>query len=222
MSPEGLIRHLLREHPGRVAVLSSFGTEAAVLLHLVAGIDRSLPVLFLETGQHFPETLTYRAALAERLGLRDVRDLRPDPASLASLDPDGTLWRRAPDQCCALRKVFPLDAALEGFDVLLDGRKRHHGAERAALEPVRREDGKLRVSPLALWDAARIAAYRTGHGLPDHPLFAQGYASIGCAPCTSPTRPGEAPRAGRWRGTGKTECGIHHSPSLNDNNKALT
>ncbi|RVT91648.1 phosphoadenylyl-sulfate reductase [Rhodovarius crocodyli] len=222
MTPEGLVRHLLREHPGRVAVLSSFGAEAAVLLHLVAGIDRAMPVLFLETGKHFPETLAYRAALASRLGLRDVRDLLPDPALLAGLDPDGTLWSRAPDQCCALRKVFPLDAALEGFDVLLDGRKRHHGAERTALQAVRQEDGKLRVSPLALWDSVHIAAYRAEHDLPDHPLFARGYASIGCAPCTSPTRPGEPPRAGRWRGTGKTECGIHHTPSRNDNNKALT
>lgn len=211
LPPPALLAALAARHAGRLAILSSFGTEAAVLLHLASLVDRAMPVLFLDTGRHFPETLAHRNALARRLGLTGVRDIRPDPREAAAEDPRGDLWSRDPDACCALRKLRPLAAALAEFDVLVDGRKRHHGGGRAALDIFRIEEGRLRASPLLHWDAAEIEAYRARHDLPAHPLAARGYASVGCAPCTTPVAAGEAPRAGRWRGTGKTECGIHAS-----------
>ena len=207
-----LLRPLIeREFPGRIAVVSSFGAESALVLHLVAAIDPATPVIFLDTGQHFPETLAYRDELTGRLDLRDVRTVRPEPADLQHRDPDGTLWQRSPNLCCHLRKVLPLRRALAGFDAWITGRKRLHGAVRAGLEPIEVADGKIKINPLADWDAARIAETFASTGLPRHPLVADGYASIGCAPCTRPTRRGEPPRAGRWAGSEKTECGIHWS-----------
>lgn len=205
-----LRRVLLRRFPGRIALVSSFGTESAVLLHLVAGIDRMVPVIFLDTGQHFPETLAYRDALCARLGLTDLRNARPAPAHLAAADPAGTLWARDPDACCWHRKVEPLDTALAGFDAWITGRKRFQGALRARLPALEQgPDGRVKVNPLAGWSAEEIDAYRARHDLPPHPLAGRGFRSIGCAPCTHAVRPGEPPRAGRWAGRGKTECGIH-------------
>lgn len=200
---------LARRWRGRVALVSSFGADAAVLLHLVAAADPDLPVLFLDTGKHFPETLAYRDALAARLGLRDVRSIPPDPAAIAARDPFGGLFAFDPDACCALRKVAPLAAALAPFDLWLSGRRRAQASTRQALPLVEAEDGRLKANPLAAWGGADIAAYRRTHALPPHPLVARGYPSIGCAPCTSPLAAGEPERAGRWRGTGKIECGIH-------------
>ena len=202
--------HALRvEFPGRVAVVSSFGVESAVLLALVAEVDPSVPVLFLETGRHFEETLTYRAELAAHLGLTGVRDLAPDVAALATVDPDATLAGRDPDACCFVRKVAPLEAALAGFDAWVSGRKRHQAATRAALPARETVDGRLKLNPLASWTAAALAAEHRRRKLPTHPLVAFGYRSVGCAPCTRPVAPGEDDRAGRWAGMAKTECGIH-------------
>ncbi len=210
--PDGvaLLRHAIRAaFPGRIAVVSSFGAESAVLLALVAEIDPRTPVLFLETGQHFRETLAYRAALAAQLGLSDVRDIRPDPAALAHGDPSGDLWRVDPDACCARRKIAPLAAALAPFDAWVSGRKRFQAASRRHLPLIELIDGKVKINPLADWDAARIAAEFAARALAPHPLLAQGFRSIGCAPCTRPTQPGTDPRAGRWVLHAKTECGIH-------------
>lgn len=209
LPPTALLAWLLARHPGRVAILSSFGAEAAILLHLAARVDLAIPVLFLDTDRHFPETLAHRDALMRRLGLTDQRDIRPDAAEVMAEDPFGGLCVTGPDACCALRKVRPLERALAGFDVIVDGRKRHHGQSRSALAIVRQDGPRLRASPLVAWEAAEIAAYRQRHDLPAHPLEAQGYASVGCRPCTSPVAAGEGPRAGRWRGAEKTECGIH-------------
>lgn len=206
---QGLIAAALARHPGRAAVVASFGAESAVLLHLVAIVDPGVPVIFLDTGKLFPETLAYRDRLAARLGLTDMRSVGPDPAALARADPAGDLWRRDPDRCCALRKVEPLARALAGFDLWINGRKRHHGGVRGSLRPVERVGERVKLNPLAAWRPARIAAYFRRHDLPRHPLEAEGYASIGCAPCTAPVAAGENPRAGRWRGSDKTECGIH-------------
>jgi phosphoadenosine phosphosulfate reductase len=202
-----------REFPGRIALVSSFGAEAAVLLDLVARIDRTVPVLFLETGKHFGATVAYRHALAEHLGLTDVRDVRPDPADLAAHDPDGTLHARDPDACCAIRKVWPLETALDGFAAWFTGRKRFQTASRGALPAVEAADGRIKVNPLARWGAEDLARYYEARGLPRHPLHAEGYPSIGCAPCTRPVAPGEDPRAGRWAEQDKTECGIHGGPA---------
>ncbi len=196
--------------PGSIALVSSFGTESAILLHMIAGIDKATPVIFLDTGKLFAETLAYRDELIARLGLTDVRSIRPDAKQLAAYDPDGTLWQRDVDLCCALRKTNPLDAALEGFTAWITGRKRSQGGSRAEMNLVEPgPDGRTTVNPLAYWEDADIEAYFVTHNLPRHPLQAEGYTSIGCATCTLRPRPGEDKRSGRWAGLDKTECGIH-------------
>lgn len=216
MHAEALLRSMLRDRfPGRIALVSSFGAESAVLLHMVAAIDRATPVIFLDTGKLFVETLRYRETLATRLGLSDVRTARPDPARLAKVDPRGDLWRSDPGACCWHRKVEPLDAALDGFAAWITGRKRFQGGVRGALDPIEQEPGRrVKVNPLADWSGADITDYFARYDLPPHPLAAHGFRSIGCAPCTRAVRIGEDPRAGRWAGSAKTECGIHlHRPA---------
>jgi phosphoadenosine phosphosulfate reductase len=200
---------ILEEFPGRIAVVSSFGAESALVLALVAQVDPATPVIFLETGQHFEETLAYRDELTARLGLSDVRAIRPEPAVLQANDPRGDLWRRNADLCCSLRKVLPLERALSGFSAWITGRKRFHGGERAALPHVEASGLRIKINPLAGWSAAQMAAAFEVANLPRHPLVEEGYTSIGCAPCTQRPAAGEAGRAGRWAGSTKTECGIH-------------
>jgi phosphoadenylyl-sulfate reductase (thioredoxin) len=194
---------------GRIAVLSSFGAEAAVGLHMIARIDKSVPVLFLDTGRHFAQTEQYLRTLIDRLGLTDVRSLKPDAGEAKTLDPDNTLWRSDPDACCAMRKVRPLNAALGEFDALITGRKRFHGGDRLVLPVVERIDGRVRVNPLASWSGVEVAEYFNRFDLPRHPLTEMGYASIGCWTCTAPAQDDTSIRAGRWPGQDKTECGIH-------------
>ena len=209
LAPAAVVALLAERERGRIALVSSFGTESAVLLHMVALADPALPVILLDTHKLFPETLAFRDELVARLGLRDVRTITPDPAALAGRDAFGGLWALNPDACCTLRKVEPLTAALAPFTIWLNGRKRAHGGAREALPLVEAVDGKLKVNPLAAWDGDAVEAWRVAHDLPSHPLAAFGYASVGCTTCTSPVAAGQAIRAGRWRGTGKTECGIH-------------
>jgi phosphoadenosine phosphosulfate reductase len=200
---------LTSEFSGRIALISSFGADAAVLLHLTAQIDRNVPVLFLDTGKHFLETLTYRDILVGRFGFTDARSLEPAPADLARDDAAGDLWSKNPDRCCHLRKVIPLDTALRPFDAWITGRKRFQTSQRAALSFAEVSDGKIKINPLATWDEARINQAFKDFKLPRHPLFDEGFASIGCAPCTRRILEGEDSRAGRWSGREKTECGIH-------------
>lgn len=208
-SAEEILDHAIREEfPGRIALVSSFGAESAALLHLVAEIDPATPVIFLETGKHFAQTLSYRNKLARRLGLTDVRDIVPDADDLARRDPEGDLWRRDADACCALRKVEPLRGALDGFDAWITGRKRFHGGGRANLPAFEASAGRYKVNPLIQWSGEDVQAYRERHDLPSHPLVEQGFPSIGCWPCTHPAKSDDV-RAGRWRGAAKTECGIH-------------
>ena len=194
---------------GDVAVVSSFGAESAVLLHLIAQADRNVPVLFLDTGKHFPETLEYRDLLVERLGLTNLQILRPDAEQLAARDDSGLRWSYDPDGCCEIRKVVPLEKALAPLDASITGRKAFQSSTRAALPRFELDGDRLKVNPLIDWNKADIDAYFEEHDLPRHPLEAQGYPSIGCAPCTSKVKPGEDPRSGRWSGWDKTECGIH-------------
>jgi len=208
---EELLRPMIEdEFSGRLAVVSSFGAESAVLLMLVAAVDPAVPVIFIETGKHFPETLDYRDRLVDRLGLRDVRAVEPAPRDLHAADAAGDLWQRNPDHCCRVRKVLPLQRALNGFEAWITGRKRFTGGERAGLQAIEAVDGRVKINPLAAWPAARIAAAFKEADLPRHPLVARGYLSIGCAPCTGRLDGrSDAVRSGRWAGTGKTECGIH-------------
>lgn len=198
----------------RFAVTSSFGADSAVLLHLLARVDRHVPVLFLDTGFHFAETLTFRRDLAARLGLSDVRDLEPALSVAEQRREHGAgLYFRNPDRCCALRKVAPLEAALADFDGWATGVRRRQTLERADTPVVstqlRGDRTLVKVSPLAGWTDADVDAYLARHDLPRHPLADAGYPSIGCAPCTRRVAPDEDPRAGRWEGRAKTECGIH-------------
>ncbi|MFT8540625.1 MAG: phosphoadenylyl-sulfate reductase [Acetobacter sp.] len=194
----------------RLAVMSSFGAESALLLAFVAEAERDMKVLFLNTGKHFPQTLAYRRELADVLGLSNVEDIGPSPEQVSDRDPTGELWAFDPDACCKLRKVEPLNVASLPYNVLVTGRKRGQAATRAAMEIVEeRGDGQIRINPLAFWSAQDIATEMQRRALPPHPLVAEGYLSIGCAPCTRPVDGHEDARSGRWSGLNKTECGIH-------------
>lgn len=194
---------------GEVAVVSSFGTESAVLLHLIAEADRSVPVIFVDTLKMFPETLEYRDLLMDRLGFTDSRVVTPDPTVLAAKDANGLRWSFDPDGCCDIRKVEPMARAKDGLDSWISGRKAFQSVTRKNLPRFEVEDGRLKLNPLGDWDKAALEAYFEAHDLPRHPLESQGYLSVGCEPCTSKVLPGEDPRAGRWRGWDKVECGIH-------------
>jgi phosphoadenosine phosphosulfate reductase len=200
-----------REH---LAVVSSFGTESAALLKVMADVEPAIPVIFLDTGWLFEETLAYRDTLIATLGLRDVRSIQPLEATLSREDPDRELWFSDPDACCRIRKVEPLARALAPFDAWVNGRKRFQGGARAVIPVVEDDGARLKFNPFANVSREEIAAIYTLAKLPPHPLVATGYLSVGCMPCTSRTSPDEDARAGRWRGRPKTECGIHTVKSL--------
>ncbi|WP_165354708.1 phosphoadenylyl-sulfate reductase [Tropicimonas sp. IMCC6043] len=198
-------------HPltGRTAMVSSFGADSVVLLHLLSLVAPATPVLFIDTQMLFPETLDYQRDVAQALGLTGIRVIRARAMHLAQRDPANALHLSDPDACCDLRKTEPLARALAPFDGWISGRKRFQSGTRARLPLVEEDAGKLKINPMADWTGEEIADYIATHDLPRHPLVAKGYPSIGCAPCTSPVAEGEDPRAGRWRGRDKVECGIH-------------
>lgn len=198
---------------GDLAAVSSFGADSAALLHMIATIDRALPVIFLDTGKHFGETLDYRDALADDLGLENLRIVAPRDTALASGDPSGLLHRSDTDACCEIRKVEPMARAVAPFHAWFTGRKQFQAASREALLTFEAVGSRIRINPLARWKTGDLAEYMRAHGLRAHPLVAYGYLSIGCFPCTAPVAPGDDARSGRWAGQAKTECGIH-LPSL--------
>lgn len=205
-----MLRTLFAEKTlGRIATVSSFGTESAVLLHLVAQADPTVPVIFVDTLKMFPETLAYRDELVSRFGIRNSETVAPDPEVLAKKDETGLRWSYDPDGCCAIRKVEPLARAKQGLDSWISGRKAFQAATRQNIPRFQVENGQMKLNPLGDWTKANLEAYFAENDLPRHPLEAQGYPSIGCEPCTSKVLPGEDPRAGRWRGWDKVECGIH-------------
>jgi phosphoadenosine phosphosulfate reductase len=206
--PRTVLEAAVETFGDKLALVSSFGAESAVLLDIAARVKADIPVLFLDTGMLFGQTLDYRKQLAQRLGLTDVRDLRPHYQDLATADPEAKLWQSDTDACCHVRKVMPLDRALGEFEAWITGRKRFHGGERLGLKVVEHLDGKVKFNPLANWAKADLDAYAAEHDLPAHPLVAQGFPSIGCWPCTQPADDGDV-RAGRWKGLDKSECGIH-------------
>jgi phosphoadenosine phosphosulfate reductase len=197
------------EFPGRIALVSSFGANSVVLLHLVASVDRATPVIFIDTSKIFGSTHRYRDEIVARLKLSDVRIAQPDLAALTAQDADSVLWLRNPDKCCSIRKVAPLSRALFGFDAWISGRKRYQGGARTSLPRIEADGNRIKINPIADWTREDIGAYLARHDLPEHPLVADGFRSIGCMPCTTRAADGEDERDGRWRGTDKTECGIH-------------
>ncbi|MFG1417985.1 phosphoadenylyl-sulfate reductase [Xanthobacter sp. V0B-10] len=207
--PEKIIEIALALFPGRIAAVSSFGTESVVLLHMIAQVSKAAPIVFLDTGHLFPETLAYRDQLVELLGLTQVLTFSPDPQALADRDKDAGLWAEDPDACCAVRKVEPLARALAPYAAWINGRKRYQAQTRSTIPVVEGDGARVKFNPLATLGREDLLAYMERQGLPHHPLEKHGFLSIGCMPCTSRVKPGEDPRAGRWRGRAKTECGIH-------------
>ncbi|MFC3052464.1 phosphoadenylyl-sulfate reductase [Kordiimonas pumila] len=218
--PSEVIAGALKYFGPKMAIVSSFGAESAVLLHIAASVSKDIPILFLDTGKLFGETKRYRDTLIQEMGLTDVRSISPDKEDLQTNDPKGNLWNSTPNQCCYIRKVKPLDNVLSGFQAWASGRKRFQGGVRSLLPHFEAGDGRVKVNPLAFWNKDDIAEYIDKHNLPRHPLVAEGFASIGCMPCTDRVEEGENERAGRWRGQAKTECGIHLS--LAENTRILS
>lgn len=210
LSAEQALRRSIEEYGGKIVLASSLGVDSAVLLHMVAQIDKSVPVIFLDTGKHFRETLGYRDLLVSDLGLTDFRNIIPDRADLKKFDPQGTLNETDPDACCGIRKVAPLDGAISGFTARITGRKRYQTPDRKDMPILETGGRQVKVNPLAYWSAKDVTAYMRKHDLPPHPMLALGFLSIGCQPCTTRVADGEDPRAGRWRNHDKTECGIHY------------
>ena len=208
-SAELTLRKAIKKYQGDIVLATSMGVDSAVLLHMVSRIDPSVPVIFLDTGKHFRETLGYRDELVSRFGLTDFRNITPDQAAIDTEDPDGKLNQSEPDSCCNLRKVRPLDGVINGFGARITGRKRYQTPERANMAILEEGGSQAKVNPLAYWSAKDVTSYMRQHDLPPHPLLTLGYLSIGCQPCTTRVAPGEDPRAGRWRNSDKTECGIH-------------
>ena len=212
-APDIILKRAFDVYGGRIAMLSSFGAEAALGLKFLADAAPDTPVLFLDTHRHFPQTLSYRDRLVARFGLRDVRVIEPDAAEAATEDADNQLYARDSLACCALRKVRPLERALEPFDAVITGRKRHHGGARSAVKAVEFDGERVRINPLAFLSAEDIAHGFKALDLPRHPLVAEGYASIGCWPCTAPTGD-TGSRDGRWAGQDRSECGIFDAAQI--------
>jgi phosphoadenosine phosphosulfate reductase len=209
-SPAEIVAYALRiVGRERLAVVSSFGTESAALLKVAADVDPAIPVLFLDTGHLFEETLAYRDTLIAALGLSDVRSIKPLEEALLREDPDRELWFSDPDACCRIRKVEPLARALKPFSAWINGRKRFQGGLRAAIPVVEDDGARLKFNPFANVSREELAAIYAQAKLPAHPLVEKEFLSVGCMPCTSRTSGSEDARAGRWRGRSKTECGIH-------------
>lgn len=214
---------LHQEFEKQVALFSSFGADSALLISLVAEIDPSTPVLFLDTEKHFEETIEYVEALKKHFGLTDLRILKPDPNIVKNIDSNGTLWSTQPNRCCWMRKVEPLNRAVKemGLTALITGRKRYQTHERGDMTYFQiDEDGVFRINPLAYWTREEIRAAFAAGNFPVHPLVAKGYKSIGCEPCTLPVAEGQDERDGRWAhtmnlyGEKKNECGLHLDKSV--------
>lgn len=200
---------ILNQFAERITVVSSFAAESAVILHMVSKISPTTPIIFLNTGKHFGETLRYKDMLQSRLGLVDVRSMAPDPRDIENVDPQGTLAMSNSDECCRIRKVIPLERGLSNFDAWITGRKRFQSEARQDLKLAEWKNGMFKINPLANWGPDTVDDYIKEHNIPRHPLVRDGYMSIGCMPCTDRVAPGDDPRSGRWGGLTKSECGIH-------------
>ena len=208
---EDLIRWAVQEFKPDLAMSTSFGAESAVLLHLVTQIHPTIPVLFTNTGFHFKETLEHRDRLVKQLNL-NLRELKPEMPTEEFLAKNGKLYERDPDSCCAQNKIAPFEKALKDYKAWITGIRHNQAATRRTAQFVENYRDKLvKVNPLLNWTGKMLWDYAKKYDLPYHPLWEKGYLSIGCSPesCTRPVQLGEDPRAGRWAGKNKVECGIH-------------
>lgn len=210
LSAEMALKKACEAYEGQIVLASSLGVDSVVLLHMVSKINPDLPIVFLDTGKHFRETLAYRDMLIDDLGLTNFQNITPDIDELKAEDPNGELNKTEPDSCCDLRKVRPLDRVIRNYEARITGRKRYQTPQRANMPILETGGEQVKLNPLAYWTAKDVTAYIRRHDLPPHPMLALGYLSIGCQPCTTRVAAGEDPRAGRWRHSDKTECGIHY------------
>jgi phosphoadenosine phosphosulfate reductase len=208
--PEEILQRAAAAFPGKVALSSSFQTQSVPLLHLLSRFAPEIPVLFLDTGYHFPETLAFRDRLVREWGLRleVLRAAMPLVEVTRRYGPD--LFRSDPDLCCEIHKVEPMRRAVRGLEAWISGIRRDQTAVRQNAQIVEAAPGGLmRIHPLLNWTERDVWSYMHRYDLPSHPLFEQGYESVGCAPCTAPVQIGDGARSGRWQGTNKAECGLH-------------
>ncbi|MDB2414958.1 phosphoadenylyl-sulfate reductase [Rickettsiales bacterium] len=216
-----LLESVVKDNPGKVALMSAFNPEDVILSYWLSEFAPSTPILFLDTKKHFPETLRYKDAIVKQLGLKDVRVFEPKEELINNIDKDGELWKYQVNRCCWLRKVEPIERGIKegGFNILITGRRIEQTPERTDMKFIEEdsEKGQIKINPLMNWTRDERDDYMKEHNLAHHPLYDLGYLSIGCAPCTTPIFAGENERAGRWRHTktgedkGKTECGLHVS-----------
>lgn len=207
--PSQIITWAVKNFPGSVAISSSFGAESACLLHMATRVQPDIPVLFVNTGFLFPQTLGFKEMLKQSLGLHVV-EFTPKVPHAEWEATRGKLYETDPDGCCAVNKVEPIARAIEGLSCWMSGVRRDQTAYRAGMSYVeRKKDGVYKVSPLAAWSTRQVHEYITEHKLPYHPLWEKGYTSIGCEPCTMVPGDPNDPRSGRWKGQNKKECGIH-------------
>jgi len=216
---EALLKSMINdEFKGKIALVSSFGADSAALIKLVADVNPSTPILFIDTGKHFKDTLTYVKELEAFFGLKDVRYIKPDEKLISNIDKDGELWKTQVNRCCWLRKVKPMEVELAKgeFQAIITGRKRFQTGARNEIDNVELfDDGIFRVNPFCMWNKDDVKKVYTNNNIPVHPLIAKGFPSIGCEPCTKEVKPGEDERSGRWAhtvdmsGVQKEECGIH-------------
>ncbi len=194
----------------RIAATSSFQTQSVALLHIISLVRPDLPVIFLDTGYHFPETLSFRDKLSESFGL-NLRIIRPRMSKHDLAEKYGeALYRRDPDLCCYINKVEPMQFALKELDAWISGIRREQTANRSGAQIVEAlPDGRIKINPVATWSHSDLWSYIHKNNLPVHPLFGKGYLSIGCAPCTKPVTKDMDERSGRWSESSKTECGLH-------------
>ena len=209
-SPYKILAWAVRTFGQEIVMSSSFQQQSLALLHIVSQVAPELPVLFVDSGHHFPETLAFKEQITRQFGL-NVIDLHPAMSPKeqeAEYGPE--LWKHQPDLCCYLNKVEPMQDALRAYRAWITGIRRDQSAHRARAKVVEvRKDGLIKVNPMVMWTQADVWRHIKSHHLPTHPLYARGYKSIGCAPCTQPAGKGSRERAGRWPGRHKTECGLH-------------
>ncbi|NNE58811.1 MAG: phosphoadenylyl-sulfate reductase [Hellea sp.] len=210
LSASEALRRAIKEYDGNLVLASSMGVDSSVLLHMVAEIDKNLPIIFLDTGKHFRETLHYRDKLVSMLGLTNLINIAPDRQEIKTEDPHSDLNQTNADACCDLRKVRPLSRKIFDYKVRITGRKRFQTPDRRNLPILQTNDEQVKLNPLAYWSAKDVTAYMRKHKLPTHPLLSLGFLSVGCQPCTTRVSDGEDARAGRWRNLDKDECGIHY------------
>ena len=210
LSAQEILEFAIETYKNKITLVSSFGVDSAILLHLTSLIDKNLPVIFVDTEMHFAETHQYLDQLVSDFNLTNVQSIRAPSEELQVADPWGDLHARDADLCCNLRKTLPLQNALKGYSAWISGRKRFQTKNRLTMQVFENDQyNRTKINPLAYWTAHDVKHYFAVHHLPRHPLWQDGYKSIGCAPCTKKTLHASEARSGRWVGCNKTECGIH-------------